>query len=247
MVNRPRVSPSCKLRSCWPGWLAAWARAARPALAHTDSTLMASPQLESAMVIDQTAAAAAVTEPAAQKEPPPDDPTKARREADDLGIRQRPELGERPSRPPPGADRRGLRLVRSRGHNPFPSIPESPESLTRSTTDSGIVVAPPRVAPRSRSLQSRRTARSSRAARAPKGRGGEASLPPLSTPPPSPPSRPSTPASLNLIQPACPHPPAPPPPPPPPPATESHRPRGAGAWPGRGRQRVCASRAGPTR
>ena len=93
---------------------------------------MASPQLESAMVVDQAAAAAAVTEPAAQQEPPPDDPLKARREAEyDLGIQQRPELGERPSRPPPGADRRGLRVVRSRGHNPFPSIPESPESLTR--------------------------------------------------------------------------------------------------------------------
>ena len=114
---------------------------------------MASPQLESTVMVELTEAddqaAAAVTEPAAQQEPPlaappPADPLKARREAEyDLGIRQRPELGKRPSRPPPGADRRGLRVVSSRGHNPFPSIPESPESLTRSgmvaMTDSGMV------------------------------------------------------------------------------------------------------------
>ena len=104
---------------------------------------MASPQLESTTVMVELTeaddqAAAAVMEPAAQQEPPlaappPADPLKARREAEyDLGIRQRPELGKRPSRPPPGADRRGLRVVSSRGHNPFPSIPESPESLTRS-------------------------------------------------------------------------------------------------------------------
>ena len=113
---------------------------------------MASPQLESTTVMVELTeaddqAAAAVMEPAAQQEPPlaappPADPLKARREAEyDLGIRQRPELGKRPSRPPPGADRRGLRVVSSRGHNPFPSIPESPESMTRSgmvaMTDSG--------------------------------------------------------------------------------------------------------------
>ena len=93
---------------------------------------MASPQLESTTAQQEPPLAA----------PPPADPLKARREAEyDLGIRQRPELGKRPSRPPPGADRRGLRVVSSRGHNPFPSIPESPESMTRSgmvaMTDSG--------------------------------------------------------------------------------------------------------------
>ena len=110
---------------------------------------MASPQLESTVADDQ--AAAAVTEPAAQQEPPlaappPADPLEARREAEyDLGIRTRPEL-KRPSRPPPGADRRGLRVVSSRGHNPFPSIPESPESQSArspiTVTRSGMVAVP---------------------------------------------------------------------------------------------------------
>ena len=105
------------------------------------------------MVNDQ--AMAAVTEPAAQHEPPfaassldtlppPADPLKARREAEyDLGIR--PREPKRPSRPPPGADRRGTRVVSSRRHNPFPAIPESPESLTGSglvaMTDSGMAAA----------------------------------------------------------------------------------------------------------
>eukprot|EP00964_Phaeocystis_antarctica_P123364 scaffold87021_cov62-Phaeocystis_antarctica.AAC.2 len=117
---------------------------------------MASPQLDSTVVVELTdaddQATAAVTEPAAQQEPPlaappPADPLEARREAEyDLGIRQRPELGKRPSRPPPGADRRGLRVVSSRGHNPFPSIPESPESQSArspiTVTRSGMVAVP---------------------------------------------------------------------------------------------------------
>ena len=119
------------------------------------AAVMASPQLDSTVVVELTdaddQATAVVTEPAAQQEPPlaappPADPLEARREAEyDLGIRTRPEL-KRPSRPPPGADRRGLRVVSSRGHNPFPSIPESPESQsTRSpitVTRSGMVAVP---------------------------------------------------------------------------------------------------------
>ena len=96
-------------------------------------------QTPSTLAVDDHQTAAAVIEPAAPQEPPassvdtppPADPLEAN--LDGVHI---PETGERPSRPPPGADRRGLRIVSSRGHNPFPPIPESPESQTRSPTRS---------------------------------------------------------------------------------------------------------------